>query len=142
MAALTSEQIKLFEALHDSRTEDFKTFNKESYRGVWGGIIDKYPETAHFIYELLQNADDAGATEAQITLFRDKLYFKHNGTKHFNVTKEDAEEVWRLQFYYWNRRQCQDDILNNVKRRHLFKDYFVPLLKKWKSREQKTLLTQ
>ena len=59
MAKLTPTQIKLFEELHNSRSEDFKTFNKKSYRGVWSSIIDKYPESAHFVYELLQNADDA-----------------------------------------------------------------------------------
>lgn len=68
MAKLSETQKKLFDALHQSRTEDFKTFNKKSYRGVWSSIIDKYPESAHFIYELLQNADDAEATEVYFIL--------------------------------------------------------------------------
>ena len=89
----TEFQMRLFHELHSSRTEDFKTFNKRSYRGVWSSIIDKYPESAHFIYELLQNADDAEATEVEITLQYDRLLFKHNGTKHFDVTKEDAEVI-------------------------------------------------
>ena len=38
MASLTIDQIKLFEILHNSRMEDFKTFNKRSYRGVWVSI--------------------------------------------------------------------------------------------------------
>ncbi len=50
---ITKQQLQLFNELHKSRTEDFKTFNKKSYRGVWSSIIDKYPESAHFIYELL-----------------------------------------------------------------------------------------
>lgn len=93
MAKLTPTQIKLFEELHNSRSEDFKTFNKKSYRGVWSSIIDKYPESAHFVYELLQNADDAEATEVYIILQRDKMLFKHNGTKHFDITREDAKTV-------------------------------------------------
>lgn len=72
--------------------EDFKTFNKRSYRGVWSSIIDKYPESAHFVYELLQNADDAEATEVYIILRQDQMLFKHNG-KHFNITLEDEEPV-------------------------------------------------
>ena len=84
MASLTKNQIKLFEILHNSRMEDFKTFNKRSYRGVWSSIIDKYPESAHFVYELLQNADDAEATEVYIILRQDQMLFKHNGKKHFN----------------------------------------------------------
>ena len=50
MQGLTAKQIELFEELHNSRSEDFKTFSKKNYRGVWTSIIDKYPETAHFIY--------------------------------------------------------------------------------------------
>ena len=93
MAELTAEQFELFQALHDSRKEDVKTFNKKSYKGVWSGIIDKYPESAHFVYELLQNADDAEATEVYVTLKPDRLLFKHNGLKHFDITPEDAELV-------------------------------------------------
>lgn len=96
MASLTTNQIKLFELfdmLHNSRLEDFKTFNKRSYRGVWSSIIDKYPESAHFVYELLQNADDAEATEVHIILRHDQMLFKHNGKKHFNITLEDADPV-------------------------------------------------
>ena len=38
-----------------------------------------YPDSAHFIYELLQNAEDTGATEARFTLSRTSLVFEHNG---------------------------------------------------------------
>lgn len=45
---------------------------------------DFYPDEAHFIYELLQNAEDAGATEAHFELFEDACAFQHNGDRHFN----------------------------------------------------------
>ncbi len=93
MASLTSTQKKLFESLRESKLHDLKTFNKRSYRGVWSSIIDKYPESAHFVYELLQNADDAVATEVQIVLKPELMLFKHNGCKHFNITPEDVEPV-------------------------------------------------
>lgn len=93
MAVLTTHQRKLFEELHRSRLEDFKTFNKKSYRGIWNSVIEKYPETAHFIYELLQNADDAEATEVYIIVNKHEMIFKHNGKKHFDVTSEDAVPV-------------------------------------------------
>lgn len=86
-------QVQLFESLHNSRLEDVKTFNKRSYRGVWSSIVDKYPESAHFVYELLQNADDAEATEVLIVLKPDQLWFKHNGKKHFDITAEDSDLV-------------------------------------------------
>ena len=38
-----------------------------------------YSTPSHFIYELLQNADDAGATEVSIILRNDELQFRHNG---------------------------------------------------------------
>lgn len=93
MARLTKQQIQLFDELHNSRLDDFKTFNKKSYRGIWNSVIEKYPESAHFVYELLQNADDAEATEVYIIVNRHEMIFKHNGTKHFDITKEDAIPV-------------------------------------------------
>ncbi|CUJ41335.1 sacsin N-terminal ATP-binding-like domain-containing protein [Achromobacter sp. 2789STDY5608621] len=45
---------------------------------------DFYPDEAHFIYELLQNAEDAGATEVSFELFADSCAFEHNGVRHFN----------------------------------------------------------
>jgi hypothetical protein len=40
---------------------------------------DFYPDKAHFVYELLQNAEDAGATEVSFTLMPDRLVCEHNG---------------------------------------------------------------
>ncbi len=40
---------------------------------------DFYPDKAHFIYELLQNAEDAEATEVNFRLFNTCLTFEHNG---------------------------------------------------------------
>lgn len=76
MKELSSIQQKLFDKLHNERKNDYKVFSKPDYAGVWKGIIDKYPDSAHFIYELLQNADDAEATKAYIQLSKEKLLFK------------------------------------------------------------------
>lgn len=45
---------------------------------------DFYPDEAHFIYELLQNAEDAGATEVSFELLSHSCSFEHNGTRHFD----------------------------------------------------------
>ena len=45
---------------------------------------DFYPDEAHFIFELLQNAEDAGASEASFELTVHGCSFEHNGTRHFN----------------------------------------------------------
>lgn len=90
---LSAEELKLFDELHNSRKEDIKTFEKQDYKGVWQGIIDKYPETAHFIYELLQNADDAEASYVEIVLYHKELIFKHNGRKHFDISKPGDKKI-------------------------------------------------
>jgi hypothetical protein len=38
-----------------------------------------YSERTHFIFELIQNAEDAGATELTFTLFADRLELTHDG---------------------------------------------------------------
>lgn len=45
---------------------------------------DFYPDEAHFIYELLQNAEDAGASEVTFELEPHACYFEHNGSRHFD----------------------------------------------------------
>ena len=42
-------------------------------------IIGEYSDRTHFIYELLQNAEDAGATFVRFHLKKDKLLIVHNG---------------------------------------------------------------
>jgi ATP-dependent exoDNAse (exonuclease V) alpha subunit len=93
MSKLTPKQKKLFDDLHFDRLEDYKVFSKKDYGGLFRSVIDKYPDPVHFVYELLQNADDANATEVYIILKHDRLIFKHNGTKHFDVTPLNADEV-------------------------------------------------
>lgn len=88
---MTIEQRDLFEALHASRLDAIKVFNRREFRGIWNSIIDKYPEAAHFVYELLQNADDAEATEVLIKVSPQMMYFKHNGKKHFDITDDNAK---------------------------------------------------
>ena len=93
MAKLTKEQKQLFDELHRSRKEDIKVLNKKQFRGIWNSVIEKYPESAHFVYELLQNADDAEATEVYFIVNKHEMIFKHNGAKHFDVTPEDDVRV-------------------------------------------------
>ena len=90
---LTKEQKELFDALHKARVTANEVFNQRAFRGVKPNVVDKYAETAHFVYELLQNADDAQATEASILLCRDKLIFKHNGHRQFTLTDANDNEL-------------------------------------------------
>ncbi len=51
----------------------------KKHRGIRKIVEELYPDNAHFIYELLQNAEDTGATEVQFDLSVDRLSFEHNG---------------------------------------------------------------
>lgn len=49
-----------------------------------------YPDNAHFIFELLQNAEDAGASDVLFELSKNKLIFTHNGQKLFDYNDIDS----------------------------------------------------
>ena len=48
-------------------------------RGIWNATVEKYADPTHFIFELLQNAEDTGATQASFRLESDAIVFEHNG---------------------------------------------------------------
>ncbi|MDE0478107.1 MAG: hypothetical protein OXI13_00600 [Gammaproteobacteria bacterium] len=51
----------------------------KKHAGIRRIVEDLYPDSAHFIYELLQNAEDTGASETTFRLSENKLVFEHNG---------------------------------------------------------------
>ena len=69
---------------------------------------DFYPDKAHFIYELLQNAEDAEATEVNFRLSSNCLTFEHNGRPFddkdvraitgigFSTKKDDIDTIGRF----------------------------------------------
>lgn len=85
--------MEYFRALRASRLRDIEVLLKPSYKGIWETAIKKYSDTAHFVFELLQNADDAGATAATFELVPEGLWFKHNGTARFTVSDPETEEA-------------------------------------------------
>lgn len=56
-----------------------------------GIFEDFYPDQAHFVFELLQNAEDALATETMFTLQDDGCFFEHDGERHF--TEDDVRSI-------------------------------------------------
>lgn len=89
---MNKKEQELFEKLHDSKLKDGATFSKRGYRGYWNSIVDKYKDSAHFVWELLQNADDTFASKVHFELFDDKLVFSHNGKRHFSITDVELDE--------------------------------------------------
>ena len=90
---MNPQQKLYFSALSEKRAVSAGVLLEDvALSGVWESVIGKYSDQAHFVYELLQNADDAKATSARFELFPDKLIFAHNGTKHFSVSDPDTEK--------------------------------------------------
>lgn len=81
------------EQLHRDRSESADTFEKPSTRDMWRSIVEKYSDQAHFIYELIQNADDAGATSARFVLEENRLIFAHNGSRYFSISNPETEDI-------------------------------------------------
>ena len=69
--------MNVVERVHRDR-EDLARVLK-NHAGIRRIVEDLYPDTAHFIYELLQNAEDTKASEASFVLSEDTLVFEHNG---------------------------------------------------------------
>ena len=55
------------------------SLDNEFDRGIWNATVAKYADPTHFIFELLQNAEDAGASKAKFILNEDAIVFEHNG---------------------------------------------------------------
>lgn len=89
---MTQEQKRLFDKLSNDRMENARVIEKTSMRGTKDSVVEKYSDQAHFIYELIQNADDAEATKVSFILLHDRLVFIHNGKRHFSVTDVDHEQ--------------------------------------------------
>lgn len=89
---MTEQQQIWFDKLAKDREDSAKTLEKPSMRGIKNSVVEKYSDQAHFIYELLQNANDAKATKSSFQLTTDGLYFRHNGKILFSVSNPDTED--------------------------------------------------
>lgn len=81
-----------FTALSQDRADSANMLEKPSMCGIKNSVVEKYSDQAHFIYELLQNADDAHATIARFILEPTRLIFAHNGTRQFFVSDPSNEK--------------------------------------------------
>ena len=93
---LTIEERRLFEEIRERRIEFVRTIDHPLMSGLFRATSDIYPDPAHFVYELLQNADDAEASAASFILEENTLYFKHNGTIAFNITGDEAKPLGHI----------------------------------------------
>ncbi len=75
--------------LTQKRREHIKSCrdNNDNSHEIIAGL---YSDPSHFIYEILQNADDAGASEVIFRLTQESLSITHNGNKLFNFNDVDS----------------------------------------------------
>jgi|GEM_PF-338456 len=93
VAIMTEQETLWFDDLTKDRLDSATTLDKPSMRGVQRSVVDKYSDQAHFIYELLQNANDVKATSARFRLESDGLFFIHNGSVRFTVSDPQTEDA-------------------------------------------------
>ena len=67
------------EQVRDKRKKLADVLVDEEYSGLRELVEELYPDKAHFIYELLQNAEDADANQVEFRLKEDGLVFAHDG---------------------------------------------------------------
>lgn len=90
---MNKQEETYFSALSKDRSEIADVLERRAVRGYKDSVVEKYSDQAHFIYELLQNADDACATRARFILEENRLIFAHNGSRHFSVSNPANEDV-------------------------------------------------
>ena len=84
---MTAEEKQEFRKLQESSKG---LIQSRQFPGLKTLLSQFYPDKNHFIYELLQNAEDAGASNVRFEVLPDKLIFAHNGTEPFSIKHIDA----------------------------------------------------
>src|SRR3954462_3436423 len=81
------------EEVHAKRQKLAEVLLDEEYSGIRDIVEELYPDRAHFIYELLQNAEDTGASLASFGLEKNAVGFEHNGLP---FTKENVWDITNI----------------------------------------------
>lgn len=84
--------IKGLEELRQKRLKWIEANRENNFEeGIKRLLTDLYPDNAHFIYELLQNAEDPRASTVRFTLTGDAVEFEHDGERLFDLG--DVESI-------------------------------------------------
>ena len=78
-----------YKKIYEINRDEWKALTREpqKYEALLAG---HYSDSNHFVYELLQNAEDERATKVVFEYYKDRLVFYHNGDA-FN--EEDVKGV-------------------------------------------------
>jgi len=89
-----------FDKVRKSAEEDWDLLQrKPAFAGAWHQLFKQVQSPRHVVSELLQNADDAGATQASVDIENGDFVFTHNGE---DFTEEHFTSLCR--FGYSNKR--------------------------------------
>lgn len=80
----TIEDATTFDEIMEMR-KNFRSASRQNKIDFTSALSEANKKPMHFVLELLQNAEDANATEVMICLYNDKFVFSHNGTKKFRL---------------------------------------------------------
>lgn len=81
--------------LTQMRREWVDVTRKNGFReGITDLLAHQYSNKTHFLFELLQNAEDAGATEVEFRVESRRLVFSHNGDRLFS--DENVESITNI----------------------------------------------
>ena len=84
-------KIMNFDELYTKRKNYVDVARENNFEeGLQNLLTELYPDNAHFIYELLQNAEDAGAGKILFELKKDQLLFYHDGSRVFDNADIDS----------------------------------------------------
>ena len=79
--------------------------------------VSMYSDSTHFVYEILQNADDHGATEVCFKLSENEIVIEHNGE---SFTKENVEAIT-----YFGKSTSRNDLVKTGRFGVGFKSVFA-----------------
>ncbi len=71
--------MSFLDVVHAKRETLAAVLRDEDYSGIRAIVEELYPDRAHFLFELLQNAEDTEAEEVWFDLRPDMLIFEHSG---------------------------------------------------------------
>lgn len=145
---------RTLEALTEARRNQAAAADELLGEGLGQLLAGLYTENAHFVFELLQNAEDARATEVSFDLKASRLVFTHNGADPFTLAdiesittikstkKDDATKIgqfgvgFKAVFSYTARPEIRSGEYSFA-----IENLFVPVLLKESSATASTIFT-
>ena len=83
------QEVISYEEIRDQKKVEYGTAFKD---WIWI-FVKQYKDRTHFLFELLQNAEDAKASFVNMSLFKDRLVIEHNGIL---FSKDDVVSITKV----------------------------------------------